>query len=192
MHLKEELSKFFMAVLPCETASRIFCSWSSTKTTTPSCLQSSPLVGPAWSSFDHPMPKLQTEAVNMYPISLGSGNSHPAKAQCKNLLIQKRKQSAGRWLEPENLRSKPCATKSPILCTQTWLSKGPHEKKQISQLSQVTSSQKSWSCTSLKDSIIISIYEFFLWTNIDQHPWHWKNWNERLEIKEKLWLVRGF
>ena len=75
MHLKEELSKFFMAALPCETASRIFCSWSSTKTTTPSCLQSSPLVGPAWSaSFDHPMPKLQTEAVNMYPISLGSGN----------------------------------------------------------------------------------------------------------------------
>ena len=61
-------------------------------------------------------------------------------------------------------------------------------KKSNFQLSQVTSSQKSWSCTSLKDSI----YEFFLWTNIDQHPWHWKNWNERLEIKEKLWLFRGF
>lgn len=58
---------------------------------------------------------------------------------CKKLLlIQKPKQSAGRWLKLENLKSKPWALR------QTWpFAKGNKEGSNF-QLSQVTSGQKSW------------------------------------------------
>lgn len=128
-------------------------------------------------------------------FSLGNGNTKGCYPLFLNLqkllLIQKPKQSAGRWLKLENLKSKPWALR------QTWPSEGQQGRfKFPTQPSdiwpKILNKCGPCGCASLKDSI----HDFFLWTNVDQHPptsmalkkLKWRNWRDQRKTLEKLWL----